>query len=161
MKVGNKNWKTLSLTSVLTLGLALAGASAWAGGDKAHKDKSAKAEKKMNPQEKMAKQSREVSGTVVAKKMVRLPTENLQNMVVMIKTNKADERLLVDLGNAKALNDKKIDKQTNIQAEGRLAQVGQHRILVARNLKVEGEKVTIDRSQERQAAMKARGQQGS
>ena len=103
-----------------------------------------------------------VSGTVVSKKTVRLPGEKQknQNMVVMIKTKKGNDRLIVDLGNARNLNNMKIGKDTNLEVQGRMAKVGRHEILVAKQLKVNGASVKVDRSAEKKAfeQAKKRGQ---
>lgn len=134
---------------MLALAVTLMGGGAfvqevYAGGDKAKRAEAG--HKKMDKQAKLAKKSREVSGTVINTKNVRLPSEGQENLVVMIKTAKANDRLVVDLGNAKALEKANINEQTKIEAEGRMVRLGSREFLVARNLKVNGKDVEIDRS---------------
>ncbi|MBD65960.1 MAG: hypothetical protein CME62_12185 [Halobacteriovoraceae bacterium] len=137
---------TLGLvTSSLTMGLAMA------GGDyhKKHGDQ-ASMDTTKDSKAQMAKKIRSVSGEITQMKKVRLPGENLANMVVKIKTKKAGKDLIVDIGNAEAFATKNLGQSTRIMAEGRLAKVGNHEILVANHVHIAGEHIEIDRSKEMQ-----------
>lgn len=102
--------------------------------------------RKMSAQEKLAKKSREVSGTILKSKKVDLPGKVAENLVVLIKTDKGQSELMVDLGDAQKFTADLVRANRKISAEGRLVRLGEHDLLVARKVRVDGRLIQIDRS---------------
>ena len=98
-----------------------------------------------------------VSGFV--KKMRRYDVGNgeEQNLVVQIQTDEGRHRT-VDLGNAEDLEDFEIDRGDRITAWGKVRKISGREVLVAKKLKINGEKITIDRPAFSQAQQQAKQQ---
>lgn len=104
------------------------------------------------------RESREVSGQIVAMKEVEVRGTNAKNRVVMLKTSKNDRRLVVDLGPATGLQGIQLKEGNEIAVSGPIVEIRDRTFLVADKLKSGDKTVEIQRSpQEKQHAQ--RGQQ--
>lgn len=133
----------------------LFGQVAFAGDDKQKEE--------ANKQEQAASQSqdlKQVEGTVIQHKFVNVFKDKKQMeeaqktgsadsaskkmLVVMLKTDKGNDRLLVDLGEMKDAPKIK-NGETKLQVEGKLIDVGTEKLFVAKRAKLDGSKIDIQR----------------
>lgn len=91
---------------------------------------------------------KEVSGKIAKIKQVEVRGADTKNTVVMLKTNKNNRRLVVDLGPTTALEAHQLEVGKEIQVEGRPVQVREHRFLVANRFKTNGKVINIQRKQQ-------------
>lgn len=135
--------------SAIALSLVLAPASVVVAGDKQEEQaKSAQASQK---------DLKQVEGTIVQHKFVNVfkdkkemeqaqksgKSEN-KMLVVLLKTDKGNDRLVVDLGQMDKLPDIK-DGESKLQVEGKLINVGKKDLFVAKRAKLNGNKIDIQR----------------
>lgn len=154
----------MKLTKLIFASLAAAAMTnpAFAAGEEAQKQKAQQQEANQPKPQKMeeAKQafkSRQVEGVVIQHKTVSVyqsekqkqqaqratekdkaqkqQAQTAKNVVVLLKTAKGNERLIVDLGSAQELPEIK-NNETKVQAEGRLVKLGQKEFFVARKVKI-------------------------
>jgi hypothetical protein len=93
---------------------------------------------------------REVSGEVVSTKHVEVRGAGTENLVVLLAPRRGHDRLVVDLGPADAWRSIDLERGDNLAVEGRLAEVGDRRVLVAQRARAgDGCIVTVDRSAQR------------
>lgn len=129
------------------------------------------------PQEQKQKQEafkqRQVEGTILKHKTVRIYESRQQqqemtkktkeqkqaeetdkgrkNMVVLLQTSKGNERLIVDLGSVESVPEIK-DGKTKLQAEGRLVKIGQKELFVANKAKIGDKTITLHREHQQKKA---------
>lgn len=151
-----KNIKKVVLMN--TLGAILLSAPAFAAGDQ-------KQEESMNgqKQEQQANKEkmRQVSGTVLKHKTVNVFENKKQEeqamkgeksavdkskktLVLLIKTEKGNERLPIDVGQVENIPDIQ-DGKTQIQAQGKVVQMGDKKIFLANKIKVGEKTIEIKR----------------
>lgn len=86
---------------------------------------------------------KKITGTVKKTKHVGLRNSDQENLLVQLKTSQG--RRIVDLGNAEKLEDVGIQKGDHISVWGKVKTIGDREVFMARKLKVNGEKIFIDR----------------
>ncbi|MFP5387226.1 MAG: hypothetical protein ACLGHN_14205 [Bacteriovoracia bacterium] len=137
--------------SLMTLSLMLTGIS-FAGDEKQEAQ-----EKQKAATSKEAMNLKQVEGTIVEHKMVNVFKDEKakqqaekqgkaeeQVMVVLLKTEKGNDRLVVDLGQVKDLPEIK-DGESKLQVEGKLISVGTKQLFVAKRAKLNGKMIEIKR----------------
>lgn len=127
------------------------------GGNGTHKSEASGADKTQNatPSGTRVSRARQVSGTVLDTKVVRFKGTNEKNTVALLRTNKSDERLTVDLGPVDQTKAIHVHKGQELSAEGVVVQVGSQSLLVASRVK-SGDKVfQIDRLEQLERIRKA------
>ena len=95
-----------------------------------------------------------VSGFVKKMRKYDVGNGEEQNLVVQIQTDQGRHQT-IDLGNAEDLEDFEIDRGDRITAWGKIRKISGREVLLAKKLRINGEKVTINRpafSQSRQQA---------
>lgn len=98
--------------------------------------------------EKRMQKEREVRGQIIKIKTVELRGLDARNTVVMLKTNRNDQRLIVDLGPEPQLEALELDIGDELAAAGNVVRTGDKQYLVATKLKTKGQLSEIDRSQQ-------------
>ncbi|MBC77583.1 MAG: hypothetical protein CME64_16380 [Halobacteriovoraceae bacterium] len=107
---------------------------------------------------KKAREMRQVQGTILKHKTVRIAPKgqetkkekHSESLVVLIKPNKGNDRLVVDLGQPANLPEI-TDGKTKIQAKGRLVKLDKKEFFVAKEAKFDGNAVTLNRTSPKQA----------
>ena len=138
------------LLSAIALSLVLAPASVVVAGEKQEEQqkKSAQASQK---------DLKQVEGTILEHKFVNVfkdkkemeqaqksgKAEN-QVLVVLLKTDKGNDRLVVDLGQMKKVPDIK-NGESKLQVEGKLINVGNKDLFLAKRAKLNGNMIDIQR----------------
>lgn len=102
--------------------------------------------------------TRQVSGTVLETKMVDINGTQLQNLVVLLKTTRNDRRLRVDLGPVNKLPTTIVPGE-RIAAEGRVARLGDHQVLIADRLRDDDQSYRIDRGEQLRQSRRAANNQ--
>lgn len=106
---------------------------------------------------KEARQQRQVGGTVLRHKTVRFKdkkgnmAKQIKNIVVLIKTDKGGENLVVDLGDAENVPEIK-NNRTKIQAKGRMVKIGSKEFFVAHSAVFDGRPRNLSRKKQAQMA---------
>jgi len=90
--------------------------------------------------------SKQVKGEIIREKNVSLKGTDLNNKVVLLKTEK-DQQVLVDLGRVQNLEGVPIQKGRQIEVQGWPVRIGDQMVLLARQLKVNGRTIDIQRMQ--------------
>lgn len=128
-------------------------------GDKA-KDQTGKQKDQMTQQvsQKERETLREVSGRVINTKTVEVRGTDTQNLVAMLKTNKGDRRLVVDLGPQKAFTENQIKEGTNLAAQGRVVEIRGRQFLAADKVKLGDNVINIERAAQSQQHQKMQRQ---
>jgi hypothetical protein len=149
MKLFNKACMSLVGASLLF------GQVAFAGDEKQKEE-----EKKQEQSASQSQDMKQVEGTVIQHKFVNVFKDKKQMeeaqksgsadsaskkmLVVMLKTAKGNDRLLVDLGEMQEAPKIK-DGETKLQVEGKLIDVGTQKLFVAKRAKLDGSKIDIQR----------------
>lgn len=100
------------------------------------------------------KKSRQVQGTVVNLKKVTIRDTNVENLIAMIRTEKNDRRLIVDLGPRAGFQAGQIAEGSKISVYGNTVRLGSQIVLVASRVNVNGKEKAIDRSAQQTAVKK-------
>lgn len=135
---------------LMTLSLLLIN-SAFAGHNKQHEQQQKAAASKVE------KNLKQVEGTIIEHKFVNVFKDDKakqqaekqgkaeeQIMVVLLKTQKGNDRLVVDLGQVKNLPEIK-DGESKLEVEGKLITVGSKQLFVAKRAKLNGKMIDIKR----------------
>lgn len=88
--------------------------------------------------------SREVQGRVVNAKEVKFKGTDKKNLVVLMRTSKGHEELIVDLGDFERIKGIKKGK-TKIKVEGRMVKVGEKEFLLARRIEYGDRLIKVNR----------------
>jgi hypothetical protein len=139
--------------------LSMAGATLLFGSVSYAGDEKQKEESKQE-QTAQANDFKQVEGTVIKHKFVNVfkdkkqveeaqksgdtSKNEKQMLVVMLKTDKGNDRLVVDLGEMKEIP-KIEDGKTKLQVEGKLIDIGNEKLFVARRAKLDGNKLEVQR----------------
>lgn len=135
--------------SAIALSLVLAPASVVVAGEKQ--------EEQAKSSQVSQKDLKQVEGTIIQHKFVNVFTDKKEMdkaqksgkaeekmLVVLLKTDKGNDRLVVDLGKMDKLPDIK-DGESKLQVEGKLINVGKKDLFVAKRAKLNGNKIDIQR----------------
>ncbi|MFO7178548.1 MAG: hypothetical protein DIU78_007620 [Pseudomonadota bacterium] len=106
--------------------------------------------------ERRVRTPREVSGTVIATKTVRIRGYDQPNFIALIRTNKGNRRLAIDLGPRRDLEDTDIGRGETLAAVGPVVRVGDEQILVATRARIGDQLVEVDRSGQTRAMQEVR-----
>jgi hypothetical protein len=149
---------------IVGLAVCCLGSNAYAGVEKnkQHKQNKAKpagtvqvnGETEAQAKERVHK-DRQVSGTIVQMKSVEVRGADAQNTVALMKTNKGDKRLLIDLGGTTDLQPLNLKQGDAIAVEGPVTRIGDHQVLIASRVRAEkGQRniIEIDREKQMQQA---------
>lgn len=105
---------------------------------------------------------RQVSGTILSMKTVGIRGSDVQNRVALIRTNKGNKRLVVDLGPEQELKGLNTGKGQRISVQGRVVRVGDRQLLVAERVRQNDQTRQLQRTAQMRASQAQRsGQQGS
>lgn len=96
--------------------------------------------------ERRVRTPREVSGTVIATKTVRIRGYEQPNFVALIRTNKGNRRVAIDLGPRRDLEKMDIGRGETLAAVGPVVRVGDEQILVASRARIGDQVIDVDRS---------------
>jgi hypothetical protein len=107
---------------------------------------------------------REVSGTVIATKSVQLRGTEERNLIALLRTNRGNDRLVVDLGPASKINRDQVKEGGKLAAQGVVVRVGDQQFLAATHIKAGDQTMKVDRSAQQNMMQRrggaASGQQG-
>ena len=101
-------------------------------------------------QQRQQRQQKQVSGQVLSSKsvQVRQQGQNVgKNMVVMLETQDG-QRVIVDLGPSKNLQDVNIQQGDQISARGQLVRIGDRPVLLAEQVRAQGQNRQVQRQQQ-------------
>lgn len=107
---------------------------------------------------KESQNMKQVQGTILQHKFVNIfdskkakddavkngKTSDQKTLVILMKTDKGSERLIVDLGPMKDAPKIK-DGETKLQVEGQMIEVGSKDLFVAKKAKIDGTQLNINR----------------
>jgi hypothetical protein len=140
--------------------MSLVGASLLFGQAAFANEKQKEEEKKQEQAASPSQDLKQVEGTVIQHKFVNVFQDKKQMeeaqksgkadnaskkmLVVMLKTAKGSDRLLVDLGEMQEAPKIK-NGETKLQVEGKLIDVGTEKLFVAKRAKLDGSKIDIQR----------------
>lgn len=148
---------TRNMIALGIVGVLLSGQNALAGSSEKKQEEQATSASKSQKQN--SQKTRKVTGVILKHKVVNIfPTQQAEKeaqsgkkdqegskaLVTMIKTDKGNERLMVDLGPVDQVPAIK-DGETKIQAEGRLVQIGERQLFVASKAKLDEKMLSISR----------------
>jgi hypothetical protein len=102
-------------------------------------------------------EAKTIQGRVVAMKSVRLRGTQQQNLAALIRTAEGQRRV-VDLGPMGRARQLDLDLGDRLVVRGRMAQVGNQRILIANQARVGDRTISIDRSMQRRHFRATQGQ---
>jgi hypothetical protein len=146
----------------VVLASALAGLlfGGWAGGEAQAQEKQVRSESAQEAQQRVSKE-RQVSGTVLGIKDVEFKGSDQKNTVALLRTNKNNRRLVVDLGPKKDLKELNVKKGQQLAAKGVVVNVGDQPLLVASQLKRGNKTLDVDRMPQIEALRKQQGPEGT
>ena len=97
----------------------------------------------MQTKRDLSRKMRQVKGKVVQVKDVKLRDNNKMNKVVLLKTDKNNDRLVVDLGNTEKM--KQVKKGDEIAVKGNLVNLSNQKVLVASHVKMQDKTFETER----------------
>lgn len=99
--------------------------------------------------------TQEISGEVVKTKKVEVRGTQAKNLVVLLDTNQGG-RVVADLGDAKKMEEQKIEEGKKVNLTGTMVNLGNHRVFFARQIgSTDGQMANIDRSGQRDVQRQA------
>ena len=97
---------------------------------------------------KRANKSRQVRGTVIQSKQVKIKGSDLTNKVMLLRTQKGNKLLVIDAGRTDKLANLELDKGKQVSARGQVVTMKGQQVLIASDLKQGNQRVSVDRSQQ-------------
>jgi len=92
-----------------------------------------------------ANASRRVEGKILNVKKVSFKNSNKDNIVILIKTKKGHEELVVDLGDADRLN-RVVDSGSNVIVEGVMVKIDKKVFLLAQKVILKNQHLKVNRT---------------
>jgi hypothetical protein len=97
---------------------------------------------------KRVNKSRQVRGTVLQHKQVKIKGTDLTNEVMLLRTQKGNKILVVDAGRSDKLSSLALDRGKQVTARGQVVTMKGQQVLVASDIMQGNQRLAVDRSQQ-------------
>lgn len=97
---------------------------------------------------KRANKARQVRGTVLQSKQVKIQGSELTNKVMLLRTQKGNKILVIDAGRSDKLSGLALEPGKQISAQGQVVTMKGQQVLIASDLMQGDQRVKVDRTQQ-------------